>query len=189
MPKSYSFPFDVWKSTMKTQDTLPSTRVHSFLSAQTMPPQSGPRNQLGLSYPIFWRARVTGGLGAQQVCPDMLTLLKNSYWSTFLWEKLKEYMMVRSFSCSAAVTRVFWGAVSGTRTTTLTRATATTAFPGTVAEDFGFSQSVIVCCYSHLHSSLYFLDFCAHKRMSGKKRDNLTVARVSENQTPLSVSL
>lgn len=66
-------------------------------------------------------------------------LPKRHSWSPFLWEKVKEDMMVGSFSSSAAVTRVSLGAVSGTRMSTLTRATATTAFPGAVAESFGFS--------------------------------------------------
>ena len=152
MPKCYSFPFDALKSMMKTQDPLPGqcsgSTAHLLDARYTwlqLPPsrddgpQPGSRNQLGLSHPTSWGARVTGALRSQQVCQDMIMLPKKHSWNPFLWEKVKEDMMVGSLSCSAAVTTVSLGAVSGTRMSSLTRATTTTAFPGAVAEGFVFN--------------------------------------------------
>lgn len=152
MPKCYSFPSDAPKSMMKNQDPLPvqcGGSTACLLDARypwpQLPPsrddvpQLGSRNQLGFSHPTSWATRVTRPLGSQQVCSDMNVLPKKHSWTPFLWEKVKEYVMVGSLSHSAAVTGVSFGAVSGTKMSTLTRATATTAFPGAVAEGFVFS--------------------------------------------------
>lgn len=152
MPKCYRFPFDALKSMKKNQDPLPVQCGGStaclldgrYAWPQLPPsrdddPQLGSRNQLDSSHPISWGARVTGALGWQQVCPDTNVLPKKQSWSPFLWEKVKEDMTVGSLSHGAAVTGVSLGAVSGTRMSTLTRATATTAFPGAVVEGFVFS--------------------------------------------------